>query len=115
MIHTHHRRLSATGYVAWVLGDLRAKNAMHVVTELSQNGALLAQNHYNTEFGERTAFFDAATTSSRIELSVLSQADRAEFLGRNGTLSTTCRTETQTFVRTCGCRIRSLWRYPINF
>ena len=57
------RRLSATGYVAWVLGDLRAKNAMHVVTELSQSGALLAQNHYNTDFGERTAFFDAATSN----------------------------------------------------
>ena len=56
------RRLSVTGYVAWVLGDLRTKNAMHVVTELSQNGAILAQNHYNTEFGDRTAFFDAATS-----------------------------------------------------
>ena len=27
------RRLSATGYVEWVLGDLRPKSAMHVVTE----------------------------------------------------------------------------------
>ena len=28
------RRLSATGYVEWVLGDLRPKTAMHVVTEM---------------------------------------------------------------------------------
>ena len=27
------RRLSATGYVEWVLGDLRPKSTMHVVTE----------------------------------------------------------------------------------
>ncbi len=57
---------------AWVLGDLPSKNAMHVVTELSQSGALFAQNHYNTEFGERTAFFDASTSQFRINLHVLS-------------------------------------------
>ena len=28
------RRLSATGYVEWVLGDLRPKTTMHVVTEI---------------------------------------------------------------------------------
>ncbi len=28
------RQLSATGYVEWVLGDLRAKSSMHVVTEV---------------------------------------------------------------------------------
>jgi cyclic beta-1,2-glucan synthetase len=82
----YHRRLSATGYVEWVLGDLRAKNAMHIVTELSQSGALLAQNHYNTEFGERTAFFDAAT-SHRDLTARTSTCDRIEFLGRNGTLN----------------------------
>jgi cyclic beta-1,2-glucan synthetase len=77
------RKLSATGYVAWVLGDLRAKNAMHVVTELSSTGALLAQNHYNTEFGERTAFFNA--TTSHLELTARTvTGDRSEFLGRNG-------------------------------
>lgn len=81
---THLRRLAVTGYVAWVLGDLRAKNAMHVMTELSESGAIFAQNHYNTEFGERTAFFDA--TTSRLELKERTiTGDRTEFIGRNGT------------------------------
>ena len=39
------RQLSATGYVEWVLGDLRAKTGMHVVTEIAPaSGALLAKS-----------------------------------------------------------------------
>ncbi|MDR3491405.1 MAG: glucoamylase family protein [Gammaproteobacteria bacterium] len=83
---TRQRRISATGYVAWVLGDLRVKNAMHIVTEHSESGALLAQNHYNTEFDERTAFFDAATTHLQLTARTVT-GDRAEFIGRNKTLS----------------------------
>ncbi len=39
------RRLSATGYVEWVLGDLRPKSAMHVITEVDpeQRSALRAE------------------------------------------------------------------------
>ncbi len=76
------RRLSATGYVEWVLGDLRTKNAMQVITGLSRSGALLAQNPYNTEFDSRTAFFEAST--SRLGLSARTvTGSRTEFLGRN--------------------------------
>ncbi len=76
------RRLSATGYVEWVLGDLRSKHAPQVMTGLFRTGALWAQNHYNTEFGTRTAFFDAAT--SRVGLNSRTvTGSRAEFLGRN--------------------------------
>jgi cyclic beta-1,2-glucan synthetase len=47
------RRLSATGYVEWVLGDLRPQDAMHVQTEIDPgSGALLARNPYNTEFAD---------------------------------------------------------------
>lgn len=75
------RRLSATGYVEWVLGDLRPKSAMHVITEIDPNsGALLARNPYNTEFRNRTAFFDVDDTNRSLS------GDRTEFLGRNGTL-----------------------------
>jgi cyclic beta-1,2-glucan synthetase len=75
------RRLSVTGYVEWVLGDLRPKTAMHVVTETDPaSGALFARNPYNTEFPDRTAFFNADGATRTVS------GDRAEFLGRNGTL-----------------------------
>ncbi len=75
------RRLSATGYVEWVLGDLRPKSVMHVVTEVAPNsGALFARNPYNTEFAGRTAFFDVDDSTRTFS------GDRTEFLGRNGTL-----------------------------
>jgi cellobiose phosphorylase len=75
------RRLSVTGYVEWVIGDLRPKSAMHVVTELdAETGALFARNPYNTEFAGRLAFFDADDTIRTFS------CDRTEFLGRNGTM-----------------------------
>jgi cellobiose phosphorylase len=67
--------------VEWVLGDLRPKSAMHVVTELRpDSGAVFARNPYNTEFPRRVAFFDAGDAVRTVS------GDRAEFLGRNGTL-----------------------------
>ncbi len=78
------RRLSATGYVEWVLGDLRAKSAMHVVSETDPgSGALFAHNAYNMEFPERVGFLDA-DLPQRGALSLT--ADRSEFIGRNGSL-----------------------------
>ncbi len=76
------RRLSATGYVEWVLGDLRAKTAMHVVTEVdAQSGALFACNAYNTEFAQQVAFLDVHDDNRSVT------GDRGEFLGRNGSLA----------------------------
>jgi cellobiose phosphorylase len=75
------RRLSATGYMEWVLGDLRPKSALHVITEIDPNGgALFARNSYNTEFADRVAFFGVDDRSCTMS------GDRTEFLGRNGTL-----------------------------
>jgi cellobiose phosphorylase len=75
------RRLSATGYVEWVLGDLRPKCAMHVTTEIdAATGALFARNPYNSEFPDRVAFFDVDETSRTLT------GDRGEFVGRNGSL-----------------------------
>ncbi len=76
------RRLSATGYVEWVLGDLRAKNIRHIITEMDKGtGAILARNSYNAEFENRVAFFDTDDISKSIT------TDRSEFIGRNGTMS----------------------------
>jgi cellobiose phosphorylase len=75
------RSLSATGFVEWVLGDLRAKTAMHIRSEIdAQSGALLARNPYHTEFSERVAFFDVDDATRRLS------GDRTEFIGRNGSL-----------------------------
>ena len=74
------RRLSATGYTEWVLGDLRPKSMMHVITEIApDSGALFARNPYHTEFADRVAFFDAGEATRNVT------GDRGEFIGRNGT------------------------------
>ncbi len=75
------RRISATGYVEWVLGDLRAKSAMHVITGIDAlSGAVHARNAYNTEFAEHVAFFDVDDSTRTFT------GDRVEFIGRNGSL-----------------------------
>ena len=74
------RRLSATGYVEWVLGDLREKSAIHVMSEVDpRTGALFAHNAYNAGFGDRVAFLDVDDEARSLT------GDRKEFLGRNGT------------------------------
>ncbi|MEO5890832.1 MAG: cyclic beta 1-2 glucan synthetase, partial [Ferruginibacter sp.] len=76
------RRISATGYMEWVLGDLRSKNQMHIITDMdSRSGAIMATNAYNTEFGDRVGFFDVDDVNKSYT------ADRAEFIGRNGVIS----------------------------
>lgn len=75
------RKLSATGYVEWVLGVQRSKAAFHVITELESNtGAVMATNPYNSEFNKRVTFMHVD------ELDFEYTTDRTEFLGRNGTL-----------------------------
>jgi cellobiose phosphorylase len=80
------RRISATGYVDWVLGDSPPKSTMHVVTGIAADGgALLARNSYNTEFADRVAFFDVddptrTVTGDRSGLS--DETARSEILRR---------------------------------
>ncbi|MGH8397007.1 MAG: GH36-type glycosyl hydrolase domain-containing protein, partial [Gammaproteobacteria bacterium] len=76
------RQLSLTGYVEWVLGDLRPKSMMHVITEVDANGgALFARNPYSEDFPQQVAFFDVDDASRTVS------GNRTEFLGRNGTLA----------------------------
>ncbi|MFA5074367.1 MAG: glucoamylase family protein, partial [Nitrospirota bacterium] len=75
------RRLSATGYVEWVLGDLRPKYAPHIITKIDPgSGALFARNPYHPIFASRVAFFDVDDTIRTIT------CDRMEFIGRNNTI-----------------------------
>lgn len=76
------RHLSAMGFVEWVLGDLRSKTNMYIVTEIDASvGALFARNSYNTEFPDRTAFFTMDDPGRS------ACGDRSEFIGRNARLS----------------------------
>jgi cyclic beta-1,2-glucan synthetase len=76
------RQLSSTGYVEWVLGDLRPKSVMHIHTEIDPTtNALFARNPYNTEFTRRTAFFDVDSDNRTYS------GDRNEFIGRNRSLN----------------------------
>ena len=76
------RSLSVTGYVEWVLGDLRSKSAMHVVTQSDPvSGALFARNAFSVEFSERVAFFDTDGVDHGVS------GDRTEIIGRSGTLA----------------------------
>ncbi len=82
----HSRRMSATGYVEWILGELHAKTAMHVVTEIdARSGAIFAHNAYNPDFGDRMAFFDADGATRNDGVTVT--GNRREFVGRNGSLA----------------------------
>ena len=74
------RQISITAFVEWVLGDLRHKTMMHIITELDLNsGAIIARNSYSTEFGHLVSFFDNNDPHRTIT------TDREEFIGRNGT------------------------------
>ncbi|MCB2160724.1 hypothetical protein KQH40_01415 [bacterium] len=75
------RRVTVTYYAEWVLGTTRDKYQAHILPEFDpENRALLAMNHYNSEFGERVAFLAANKQPHSVT------ADRTEFLGRMGSM-----------------------------
>jgi len=76
------RRLTVTLYVEWVLGENRERSRLHVVTSRdAATGAVLARNAFRQEFATRVAFLDLYPNEKRSLT-----CDRAEFVGRNGTL-----------------------------
>jgi cyclic beta-1,2-glucan synthetase len=75
------RRITVTYYAEWVLGTTRDTYQAHIMPEFdADKHALLASNHYNSEFGERVAFLAANKKPHGVT------ADRTEFLGRKGSL-----------------------------
>ena len=78
------RKLSVTGYVEWVLGDLRAKTAPHIITQVqTDTGALYARNPYSNDYADWIGFLDVDDAQLA---SGSFTCDRAEFIGRNGSL-----------------------------
>jgi len=70
-----------TYYVEWVLGTTRDSYQAHIMPEFeSDRNALLASNHFNSEFGERVAFLASNKKPHNIT------TDRTEFLGRMGSM-----------------------------
>ena len=77
------RKLSAMGFLEIILGDVRSKTNMHILSEQDNStGALLLRNRYNSAFSERVTYFkvDGGYNFSYT-------ADRAEFIGRNRNLA----------------------------
>ncbi len=73
------RRISLTGYVEWVLGEIRERGALHIVSSLDpQTGALFAANAFNNAFPGRVGFFHCSQPDRSYT------SDRLEFLGRHG-------------------------------
>jgi len=76
------RKFSATGFLEIILGDIRSKTNMHIISEQdTTTGALLFRNRYNSTFADRVAFFKV---SGGTDFSFT--ADRSEFIGRNRNL-----------------------------
>ena len=76
------RKLSATGYVSWVLGEQRSRSAMHVSTELGAvTGAIFASNFFNDNISQQVAFLAGSEDLQSCT------GDRREFIGRNGSLA----------------------------
>jgi cellobiose phosphorylase len=77
------RRLSVTGYVEWVLGELRRRSLLHVRTETDpKTAAMFACNPYHASMADRVGFLNVSDSRRTVT------GDRTEFLGRNGSLAT---------------------------
>ena len=75
------RRLTVTYYAEWVMGGSRQQPNGALVTEYeASQRAMLVRNPWQSEFANRVAFLTASRTPHGIT------ADRAEFIGREGTL-----------------------------
>ena len=84
--HDYARELAVTYYLEWTLGVNREETSPFLITEYDRSsGALLARNVYQKAFSGYYAFLGMSTDGPEISRSWT--CDRAEFIGRNGSLS----------------------------
>jgi len=75
------RKITATGFMEMILGDVRSKTNMHILSDQdAATGGLIFRNRYNSAFAEQVSFFGV----NGVDVSYTT--DRVEFIGRNGTL-----------------------------
>jgi cyclic beta-1,2-glucan synthetase len=78
---SRQRRLTATYYLQWVLGNHPEITAPYIVSEYEPGAnAILARNPYHPEFAGRVAFLASSHNPHGLT------ADRTEFIGRLGDL-----------------------------
>jgi len=78
----NRKKLTLTWYLEWVLGVTREKTQYQVRTEFDEETqSMFARNYFDADYAENVAF---ASISERVAYYT---ADRREFLGRNGTIS----------------------------
>ncbi len=76
------KKLTLTWYLEWVLGVTRDQTQHHVRTSFDEGTqSMLARNYFDEQFADYVAF---ASISEKVAYYT---ADRREFLGRNGTIS----------------------------
>ena len=76
------KKLTVTWYVEWVLGVTRELTQYQIRTSFDEpTQSMFARNYFDAEFADVVAF---ASISERVAYYT---ADRREFLGRNGTIS----------------------------
>jgi cyclic beta-1,2-glucan synthetase len=94
------RRVSATYFAEWVLGQTRDAAAMHVVTEIDPDtGALFARNAFRGDFAASVAFADVDRRPSS------ASADRTLFLGRHGSVAAPSALECRDFPSSVGAAL----------
>ena len=76
------KKLTLTWYLEWVLGVTRELTQYQIRTSFDEpTQSMFARNYFDAQFAETVAF---ASISERVAYYT---ADRREFLGRNGTIS----------------------------
>ena len=78
------RNLTVTGFVEWVLGELRELNAPHIITDVERTDnstAVIARNNFHIQLSHFVGFMSVI---GHKEGTIT--GDRNEFIGSNGTL-----------------------------
>ncbi|MDP9205103.1 MAG: carbohydrate-binding protein [Gemmatimonadota bacterium] len=79
---TARKKVTLSWYLEWVLGVTREKTQYQIRTEFDEGTqSMFARNYFDADYAENVAF---ASISERVAYYT---ADRREFLGRNGTIS----------------------------